>query len=269
MRPTRPDVLFVGQSDFHEFAEPVAWLDQHTRLDTAGSVAAALQARCRRQTPWHTVVFAQSRPGQFSEDDVQRVSQSMPLAHLVGLLGSWCEGELRSGRPWPGVVRVYWHQWVARASAELRLDVRPTSWQLPRTYSEAERTSYALQRPPRTGAGLLAIDTDSATMFDAVAHACHLAGYSAVWMRSDRPWNVSGVTAVLWDGQLPRGRDFSHLRRVAARMAPAPVVALLGFPRHDDVHEARAQGASAVLPTPFPLPDLWHTLSEVTRRPAE
>jgi len=44
-----------------------------------------------------------------------------------------------------------------------------------------------------------------------------------------------------------------------------PVVAVMGFPRHDDVQRLTCAGVAAVLSLPLLLPDLWNTLREVTR----
>ena len=59
-------------------------------------------------------------PGQFSCEAIDRIRTRAPLARLVGLLGSWCEGEVRSGQPWPGTIRIYAHQWPGRAEQELK-----------------------------------------------------------------------------------------------------------------------------------------------------
>ena len=143
----RPSVLFVGAIDFHEFGEAVCWLRAHTQLAAARTVTEAMEQCESRQTFWHTIIIAQSRPGQFAPHDIDQLSRAMPLAHLIALLGSCCEGETRSGRCWPGVVRVYWHQFTARAATELRMDVTATSWQLPRTVSDAERADHAAAEP--------------------------------------------------------------------------------------------------------------------------
>ena len=65
------------------------------------------------------IVVAQAFPGQFSLDEIDRIRGLAPLARLLGLLGSWCEGEVRTGLPWPAVIRIplsgsfyqYFHWW--------------------------------------------------------------------------------------------------------------------------------------------------------------
>ncbi len=94
----RPSVLLVGAIDFHEFGEAVRWLRAHTQLAAARTVTEAMEQCESRQAFWHTIIIAQSRPGQFAQHDIDQLSRAMPLAHLVALLGSCCEGETRSGR---------------------------------------------------------------------------------------------------------------------------------------------------------------------------
>ena len=57
------------------------------------------------------LVVAESRRGQIPRATLVAIRDRHPLLPMVLLLGSWCEGETRSGDPVPGVARVYWHQW--------------------------------------------------------------------------------------------------------------------------------------------------------------
>jgi CheY-like chemotaxis protein len=259
----RPSVLLIGPREFHEFAAAVAWLRSHTELDAVGSVTEALDRCASQPVGWHCVVICQSRPGQFSQQDIDRLNRALPLSHHIALLGSCCEGETRSGRPWPGVVRVYWHQWLARGPSELRSDVAPTSWQLPRTSSDAERVDFALRAAPTPADGLIAIYTGQAVFFQALARACRIAGYSSVWTTTRTWWRLDGAAAVLWHAWAPDGGEFEQLRHIATSSPRVPVVALFGFPRHDHVRRAKECGAAAVLSVPFLLPDLWNTLREL------
>ena len=65
MQTCRPSVLLVGAIDFHEFREAVGWLRAHTQLAAVRTVAEALERCENRQAFWHTIIIAQSRPGQF------------------------------------------------------------------------------------------------------------------------------------------------------------------------------------------------------------
>ena len=261
---SRPAVLLIGEADHHELREALDWLRQSTHLTVAGTVDQALQDSSCQERNWHTVIFAQPRPGMFTPRDVDRLSRALPLAHFVALLGSLCEGETRSGQPWPGVVRVYWHQWPTRCATELRMGIEPTSWQLPRTSSEIERTQWILQRPMRRGSGLVAVFTRSAVWFDALASACRVAGYASVWCTSDQPRIFQGAALALWDGATLDLANLEQLQRITRLLPQVPVIALLGFPRLDQQRQVRALGAVSVVSCPFLLPDLWTAMDAAT-----
>ncbi len=263
MKSQPPGILLIGDHQHRELAEPVAWLSRHTQLTLAASVAHGLQAGPHFQG----VVLAQTRPGQIAGSDVDRISQAYPLARLIALLGSWCEGETRTGKPWPGVTRVYWHQWRAGCDRELRFGGDPTAWQLPRTSTEVERALYALLRPPPSAAGKLAVFTRRASLYRALSDACTMAGYQTTWIRRSQDSHASHSTAILWDGGAGEEHDFAQLQELVAVAAPARVVALMGFPRFDDVQRARLCGAADLLAVPLQLPDLWSVLQRLTSPP--
>src|SRR2546427_7236671 len=113
--PTRCDFMMpeqtvwnVGGWQHAEFSEAVAWLKSRAAcllFDDAGTADSNLRTVEAANAPI-AMVLVQSRPGQISRGSVERLHAAAPLARLVALVGTWCDGELRSGRPWPGVVRV-------------------------------------------------------------------------------------------------------------------------------------------------------------------
>ena len=61
-----------------------------------------------------------------------------------------------------------------------------------------------------------------------------------MWLRPPQSRRgCGGAAAVLLDGSDCRGEECDELRRLAAAMAPAPLVALLDFPRIEDFDRAR------------------------------
>ncbi len=258
----RPSVLLLGERERPEFATAVAWLHAHTRLTFARTPAALSDLEGDNTGFWDHVVIAQSRPGQFPQREVDRLSRHLPLAQFTALLGSACEGEPRSGRPWPGVVRVYWHQWSGRAPS-IFLSAR-TGCRLPRTASEPERLDHALRTPPPRTVARVAICCPLATIHDALAVACRVAGYQIVDVAGSTASPASELAATLWYRSGMDARGFAALEQWIRHVAPAPVVALFGFPRYDQVRRAQSLGVAAVMSAPFLLPDLWNVLREVT-----
>ena len=212
----------------------------------------------------NVIVVAQARPGEFAHDDVARLRQLAPLARIVALLGSWCEGEARSGKPWPGVVRTYWHQWPARAERELRrLAAGECSpWALPPTATEEERLLADAEPPRRQHCGLIAVFSRDRAMAETLASVCRSWGWEATRLRSSGD-AAAGAIAVLFDCGRCLDDELAELQRTAAALAPAPLVAIVHFPRIEDCELARQAGAAAVLAKPLQWADLFAELDRL------
>ena len=108
--------------------------------------------------------------------------------------------------------------------------------------------------------GLLAIRARQAETYDALAGACRATGYATVWLRDDQHIRVAGPTAVLWDDNHCDRPQAARIAVVAESVQPAPVVAILHFPRPGDRERALEAGAAAVLSKPLLLGDLFWQL---------
>ena len=229
-------IWLAGDGQHPHFAEALAWLGEHANLIPLPAEGAAAPS---------AILIAQSRPGQFSRAAVEAWHARAPLARLVALVGPWCEGEQRSGRPWPGVVRVPWRDWPARLPRALGLvasDVR-----LPRTASDAERlqseiASLGLSRRPQRAGGV-AIRSASAASHEGLCSLLTCLGASVV---AD---NAALEIVEGWD-QWPTTDG-------------PPRVLLLHFPRPDDLDRARQRDAAAVLAQPLLLADLAAVLDRL------
>jgi hypothetical protein len=279
-------VLLVGDWAHRDFCEAADWLAAQAEPTFTASVTAGLaairhagaanplaettaepsaaQGDCQSAPPRlvpDVIVVAQSRPGQIRPLDVERLHAASPLSRLVVLVGSWCEGELRSGRPCQGVIRVLWHQWQPRLMPFLQPGAAPIpgSWQLPRTASLDERLACTVgPRWPRHE-GLVAIHADTHPTFMALSEACHAGGYATVWHVSEESVAASGVVAAVADGISCDTPGIRFLRQTIRCHRPAPVIALLDFVRRQDLELAKSEGVSAVVAKPFLVYDLlWH-----------
>ena len=95
-----PVVKLVGEIDHPDFRDAIELLRSDARVADAGA------------TPELNVV-AQSRPDSICSDQLNHLQRAAPLAGIAALLGSWCEGETRTVRPWPGIQRLYWYEFPA------------------------------------------------------------------------------------------------------------------------------------------------------------
>jgi hypothetical protein len=254
--------LLLGEMDRSEFCqarETLAAVGQVVHTRNMDEASAALTDP--RSVP-ELIVIIQSFPGQFSHTQIDCLRRLAPLCRIVALLGSWCEGESRSGHPCPGVIRIYWHQWVARAGRELSWMARgePSAWSLPLTAAEEERLLTQALVPWSARQGLIAIYSRRGEMADWLSSACRDRGYSTVWLRPPNPARVEGAAAGFFDGSDLRGMECEELSCLSATLSPAPVVVLLDFPRIEDARRARAAGAAAMLSKPLLIDDLFWQL---------
>lgn len=262
-------ILLIGDTSRAEFRDAVAGLRSAGRLDAPDGLAAAEDPLRTGQAAPDAIVLAQSFPGQFTPEAVDRLRRLAPLARVLGLLGSWCEGEMRTGRPWPGAIRVYWHQWPARAAQELaRLaDGDGSSWALPVTASEEERALVAADVPIEPRSGAVAVRSPEFEMQAWLAEACRRRGYSTAWLRPGEVPEPDRFAAGVFDAVECDGAELAELRRFSEALRPAPVIALLDFPRAEDRDRALTAGAAAVLSKPLAVEDLFWQLDQVVHVP--
>lgn len=258
-------ILLVGNTERSEFRSARGTLDGFGRVVIAADVEAAETALARRRIEPDVIVVAQSYPGEFSHRAIDRLRRAAPLSRVLGLLGSWCEGEFRSGEPWPAVVRIYWHQWPPRCNQQFARMLRGEccEWGLPVTATEEERLLLGTEEPAARREGLIAIHTRPYEMEDWLSAVLGGRGYSTVWLRPQRPAHVEGARAAVFDGSDCREAELEELSHLAATLAPAPVVALLDFPRIEQHDRAIAAGAAAVVSKPLYLGDLFWELDRV------
>lgn len=257
-------VLLVGPTSRREFAEARQVLERLSRVVAVPDIDAAVARLASDQFVPELIVLAQAFPGQYSAQAVQRLWQRAPLARLVALLGSWCEGEQRSGRPWPAGPRVFWHQWSPRCEQELAYLAEGSlgCWGLPPTASQEERLLAVAAEPMPARSGLVVICSDCFEMQDWLSVACSRAGYSTVGVRPGQCPRLQGVKAALFDADDGQTDSPETLRRLVAAVSPAPVLALVGFPRVEDRDRLLAAGAAAVLSKPLLLEDLFDRLEQ-------
>ncbi len=275
MKPQTPSlaILLLGDSARTEFRDAASCLERWGAVHRfAGEVEAAAVLTAGRIAP-DLIVVAQSFPGQFSHGAVDRLRRLAPLARVIGLMGSWCEGEMRTGAPWPAVVRNYWHQWIARCNRELHDLIAGAggSWALPPTATEEERLlasagSHVGQRSGKhEGApdcrGLAVIRSRSYQMAPWLSDACRSRGFATVCEREAAAVRIDGAAVAIFDADAIGPTEFAELQRFAARLRPTPVIVLLAFPREEDDARARSAGAAVVLSKPVTVEDLFWELS--------
>ncbi|MCE9527902.1 MAG: response regulator [Planctomycetales bacterium] len=269
---SKPLVWMLGDWEQPEFAPAVAYLRREVNLDLLPSDirGSGVFGVCdfAKQTVWDAkdggprttdpdlILLVASRPGRFSAAEVESLHRRAPLARLVALLGSWCEGEVRSGHPWPGVTRIYAHQWQVRLPRELE------TWQ-PRTATEIDRL-MSIRPATKSQRQLIGIAAAQRTMFDALAAACRSYSKDAVWLLPNLPPPVQRVDAVIYDATLDLPDELARLTELRDQLHNPPALLLLNCPRQNDLEQAAQAGASSILVKPYLITDLAAEIERIT-----
>ncbi len=270
-------VLLIGDTSWLEFRPCIRLLAdmRGVRVRRRPALVAAADAPNEHDL----VMILQRYPGEHRVDDLERLRSAQPLARFVAILGSWCEGEGRSGEPLPGTLRYYWHQWMSSARDQLRLlrTGKNRAWSLPPTATDedlvlaeadtvtATKGLQAENPAAERSAPLLLVMSRDYSAFESLRSAAGLWGMRAEWRRlaaglqSLPDATTALVIDVERDGELSP-RRLGRLQTEAGGKAPVPIVLLLGFPRLHDVRRYLRAGATAVLSKPYALRDLERIL---------
>lgn len=252
-RPQPPVIQLVGEFDHPVFRDAIDLLRSESHLIA------------NVETRPELIVIAQSSPDAICGDQIMLLQRAAPLAGIAALLGSWCEGETRTGRPRPGIQRLYWYEFPAwwRRQLQLRTANRCPDW----ARTVTQMTRQLVPGHPRTRSGLVVLRTPRRDNADALADALYQAGHSTAWQRHSRAKTLTrGALAGIWDGGQLNDAETADLEVFCSQMSldGAPVVVLLDFPRRDRVDRAYAAGTAAVLGKPYLTSDLITTLESVS-----
>jgi CheY-like chemotaxis protein len=211
------------------------------------------------------VVVADDRPGAISPALFEQLRCAAPLTPIVRLIGHWCEGEARTGKPWPGAVRVGVHQFVTRVGSEFeRLRLHGANgWTPPFTRADEDRAlnlrSLQLAEAPANVLVLAKNRETAATLCDALLSAGLFA--EARWP-AEAAMSPLSADLVIWDFPAGLGVSATDFARFTERTPQIPKIVIVGFPRGSDEKAAAALGATAVFSKPFLIDDLIWKLRE-------
>jgi hypothetical protein len=235
-----PLVRVVGQYNHADFRDAIDLLHATATITTSATGLPEL------------IVAAQSVPYAVSPGELQAIRREAPLAGIVGLMGTWCEGEMRTGRPWTGIERIYWYNFPGwwRRQLELRACSACPDWA---RGSDGIAGTLSRESDPRRN-GLVVVATGTRETALAISDALQAAGYATVWqtLNGNRPV-IQGAIAAIWDGGQLSHEEEVRLAEYCERQGRdnTPVIALLDFPRQDRCERARALGAAAVIGKPW------------------
>lgn len=191
----------------------------------------------------HTIVLYQARPGELSQDQIEQLHKTHPLARLAVVLGSWCEGETRSGKPLRGVERVFWYE-------ALEFFAFAQSPIAHRTITGPESAiEHAVANRVALGFPIATIVTPDHMSFECLSDGLQLLGFTTNWARSISA--SESCALIVWDAahhELLANHSFDSEGQL---LGDTPRLALLNFPRLDQTKMLRELGFGQVLGKPF------------------
>jgi hypothetical protein len=263
----------VGDSSAAETAGAVGVLIQQTDCHAVGDVGTAADLLDTGDVAPTLVVVAERYPGQIAHTDFDRLARLAPLTGFVALSCVWCEGDGRSGQPWPAARRVYWSHGEAYFRDQLRRIAagQTPDWALPATCTADERhllsANSAAARPPQPAATIV-IQSDDRDMRDWLTAAMHAEGFAAVGRTHGDREPIRGAAAAVIDWPVLTRSNVSTLAGHLAAVAPARTMVLVDFPRPDMYEWLAAAGAPGLLARPLEISELTgqlrHLIEPVT-----
>lgn len=240
-------VLLAGDAEHYEFDPLRAWCRDH-----------AMVVRDEANQRADLILICQTRPSQFSQAFVERLHALAPLASLLAILGSWCEGETRTGSPWHGVERVFWYEAVAHLNVRL---AQRSLLAVVRTQTMAERIAGGGAWCSSQPRGTAVVVAHSISALQPLLDVCEQLGYIAHGQRLVDAWSHSPPQLVVWDADDATGSWLTALQERRSQWPAATFVALLNFPRRNEIEQLQSLGCQIVLGKPLLLGDLAASLS--------
>ena len=258
-------ILITGDYWHKDFQSLIAEIDIAATMMTMDSVLAmaADPSTTENLSEFDLVAIVQSRQGQYDQTTIDAIVDRVGIIPVVMILGSWCEGELRSDKPIEGVKRVFWHQWQGRFAKfidELENDgVSP--WHAPSTTTDADHiqtvTVKSLRTKPEGNSLAIGVSAWNAESYQVLAEAMRSFGWQPRWIeRSNRMDIAASMDAICIDAGSQPDKITERLQWLRKKSANVPMVLMMNFPRHQDVCELEKMGVTRVVSKPFELADL-------------
>ncbi|MDZ4656486.1 MAG: hypothetical protein SH868_02790 [Bythopirellula sp.] len=207
------------------------------------------------------ILLAQPLPGTYQQDEVEQLRRAVPLAQIVVVAGTWCEGELRTGKPLVGVSRLYWYELVPWWHATLK---NCTTWPPCLDGPLITRSADALFEHELGGVAV--IHAPMYASYETLAEILKPHGMECVWARHESELPPQ-IAVGIWDGAQLDPPEFTRLQSFAStiRERQGALVVLLDFPRKEHFSRLQKIGCTAILGKPYVLNELVNTLLQITK----
>jgi hypothetical protein len=240
-------VLAIGPWDRGEFAPVASKLNSSGDWLSCDNCDVAAKLLLESEFAPELILIAQTLPGSIRQDEVELLRSDAPLAQIVIVAGSCCEGELRTGTAPGGVLRMYWHElanWWPDREFSLCLDGPLQS-----------RSSRLNSRTRISNA--VAIHTSTLASLEAIETVLAQSGCAGLWIHDvkDMP---SDVIVGIWDSGQLDAEELVDLQAFGSEIQSrnGKLVVLLDYPRKQHIELLQQLGCQAVLGKPYIIEEL-------------
>ncbi len=229
-------------------------------------LASSTSSGIGRADTFDLIVIAQSRQGRFDQSLIDAVKVFAGTTPVVMMLGSWCEGEMRSDQPAKGVTRVFWHQWRGRLNTFLShlADNGLTPWHRPDTETDADRIAAARVSTKEADSENLCVGISASNVesYDSLSGAIQSFGWKTRWVERTDALSLAGaINAVCVDANSLDDNLEKRISWLKEQVFDVPLVVSLNFPRKNEVFKLHNLGVCHVVSKPFELNDLRESIA--------
>ena len=244
-------ILITGQFWDTEFADLINGIGVPATLLTCERIERAKSL----DEKFDLALVAQSGRETISQQVIDHLRRLLGIATpVINLLGSWCEGQERSGIPLKHVLPIYWHQWTGGISQLLAM-----------ARSGVSHPQEELIRPATLRVGVSALCHAQASYLE---DALNFLGAEAVWLEQQE-WQAERTKqtplAICVDGDSLTANLVQRLSVIRNEYPTTPLIVMLNFPRKEEELELTGVlDVAAVVSKPFDLTRLARSLGQAT-----
>ncbi len=249
-------IIVTGECDIPEFHSIVAQLKPQMVHVSPADVVNALESDV------DVLAIFVDRPAALDSELVAKWIATAPLLPVVSVLSSHCEGQGRSGTPWPGVINIYWHKWefqFGRFLIQRELGGLP-DWNQPKTSSLVDHRLRSSGIGEESLDLLVAISASSKLDFEMYAEDlacnCH-------WIESHESMGAPDVVVI--DESSLTDRAVDRVERLCFDYPATPKLLALGFPRYYEVQLAKRLGIDRVISKPLDAGELRWSVRKLAK----
>jgi CheY-like chemotaxis protein len=257
-------VLVIRRSDTL-FAHQLAIVPGTAELRFVKTVAEAIATVVAGFAP-ALIVLEERWPGDASAQELERLQRIAPLGRIWRVAGPWCEGELRTSPPPAGTLRSYWHQAQSRIGAEIKrlASGEPARSTLAATATDEEIHLAAETPLPLESPVLVLIYASEREAGTALLDVCCELGCHGIWTKQLQGTVTNDVDLAICDLRSDELSDMRTSQQLRQIVGEVPLLAVVGFPRPEDLEAAYGNGFVGMISKPFELSDVAWQLRNAT-----